>query len=205
MTPAAKKTPKRFKYGRSQKRRRQGAILLGALALVLLVLPFLLEAPDTARRFFTHPLRYEEAIQEAAAEHGVEPALIAAVIRAESKFDPEVESSRGAHGLMQIKPETARFISERSGITGNYQGPNTNVRMGVWYLNYLQNRYNDNERLVLAAYNSGEGQVDAWIREGQDLDRDIPFEETRAYVENVLEARETYVDLYGRNLDRASD
>ena len=193
---------KERRYGRSRRRRKQGAVLFVALALVLLALPFLLEAPDAIRRL-THPLRYEETIQAAAAEHEVEPTLVAAVIRAESNFAPEIESPQGAYGLMQIRPETARFISERGGITGDYRSPKTNIRMGTWYLSYLQDRYNGDERLVLAAYNSGEGQVDAWVVEdGFNVGRDIPFGETRDYVEGVLEAQDTYAELYGRNLDR---
>jgi soluble lytic murein transglycosylase len=78
--------------------------------------------------------------------------------------------------------------------------------MGTWYLDYLQNRYEGDERLALAAYNSGTGQVDAWVSEGGfDVDHDIPFEETRQYVEDVSEARDIYVELYGRNLDRRSE
>lgn len=183
--------------------------MLGAglvvLALVLLALPLLLEVQETVRRF-THPLLYEQTIRAAAVENGVEPALAAAVIRTESRFDEEVRSSRGAYGLMQILPETARFISERGGVGGDYRNPETNIRMGTWYLGYLQDRYEGDERMALAAYNSGEGQVDGWISEGGfDVARDIPFEETREYVEDVLEARETYAELYGRNLDRNPD
>ena len=179
--------------------------MLVALAVALLGLPLLLEAPDLARRL-THPLEYEETIRDAAAEHGVEPALVAAVIRTESGFDPEVESSQGAYGLMQIQPETAGFISERAGIAGDYRGPKTNIRMGTWYLDYSRDQYKRDEGLVLAAYNSGEGQVDAWISEGDfDVDRDIPFEETRQYVEDVSEARDVYRELYGSDLDRRSE
>jgi soluble lytic murein transglycosylase len=178
---------------------------LVALALVLLALPLLMEAQETVWRF-TYPLPYGETIRVAAEENGVEPALVAAVIRTESRFDEEVRSSRGAYGLMQILPETARFISERGGVGGDYRDPETNIRMGTWYLGYLQDRYEGDERLALAAYNSGEGQVDGWISEGGfDVARDIPFEETHAYVEDVLEARETYAELYGRNLDRSRD
>ena len=202
--PAAKKEPKKRRYGQSRKRRRWGAVLLVALALILLALPFLLKIPDEVRRI-VYPLRYEETIREAAAANGVEPTLVAAVIRTESRFDPAVESSRGAYGLMQIKPETARFISER-GVSGDYRDPKTNIRMGTWYLGYLHGRYQGDERLMLAAYNSGEGRVDAWISdEGFDVAHDIPFAETRDYVEDVLEARDAYEQLYGRNLDRASD
>jgi soluble lytic murein transglycosylase len=178
---------------------------LVVLAFLLLVLPLLLEAQDTVRRF-THPLLYEETIRAAAAENGVEPALVAAVIRTESRFDEEVRSSRGAYGLMQILPETARFISERGSVGGDYRDPETNIRMGTWYLGYLQYQYKGDERLALAAYNSGEGQVDEWISEsGFDVARDIPFEETREYVENVLKVRKTYAELYGRELDRSPD
>ena len=200
--PAAKKWTKDRRYGRSRRLRRRGTILLVVLSLALIGLPLILKVPDLVLQL-THPLKYEETIQEAGAEDGVEPALVAAVIRTESGFDPNVESSKGAYGLMQIQPETARFISDRSGITGDYRGPKTNIRMGTWYLNYLQNRYQGDEKLALAAYNSGEGQVDAWIsEEGFDVDQHIPFEETRRYVQEVTEARDTYAELYGRNLNR---
>jgi soluble lytic murein transglycosylase len=202
---AAKEAPKKKRrYGRFWRQRRRGAILLALLLLVLVALPFVLKAPETVRRI-THPLKYEETIRSAAQENGVEPALVAAVILKESRFNPEVQSSQGAYGLMQILPETAQFISERSAIGSDYRFPKTNIRMGTWYLGYLQGRYDGHERLVLAAYNSGEGQVDAWISEkGFDIERDIPFAETHGYVEDVLEARATYVELYGENLDRAT-
>jgi soluble lytic murein transglycosylase len=78
--------------------------------------------------------------------------------------------------------------------------------MGAWYLGYLKERYSGHERLVLAAYNSGESRVNGWIsNEGFDIGEDIPFKETHAYVENVLEAKQTYEELYGRNLYRNSE
>ncbi len=173
--------------------------------MTLVALALLPVAPETVRRVI-YPLKYEETILEASEEHDVEPTLVAAVIREESRFDPKVESEQGAYGLMQIQPETARFISERSGIAGDYRGPNTNIRMGTWYLNYLQNRYDDDERLVLAAYNSGEGRVDAWTsEEGFDVASDIPFEETRNYVKDVVEAEKNYEELYGSDLNRRQE
>lgn len=173
--------------------------------MTLVALALLPVVPETVRRVI-YPLKYEETILEASEEHDVEPTLVAAVIREESRFDPKVESEQGAYGLMQIQPETARFISERSGIAGDYRGPNTNIRMGTWYLNYLQNRYDDDERLVLAAYNSGEGRVDAWTsEEGFDVASDIPFEETRNYVKDVVEAEKNYEELYGSDLNRRQE
>lgn len=195
----AKKGRESSSFGR--RRRRRGVVLVVVL-VTLAALPLLFMAPETVRRFI-YPLKYEETILEASEEHGVEPTLVAAVIREESRFDPKVESEQGAYGLMQIQPETARFISERSGIAGDYRGPNANIRMGTWYLSYLRSRYEDDERLVLAAYNSGEGRVDAWISdESFDVASDIPFEETRDYVEDVIESEKNYEELYGSDLDR---
>jgi soluble lytic murein transglycosylase len=169
--PTTKKGRESSSFGRRQRRR---GVVLSIVLITLAALPLLFMAPETVQRFI-YPLKYEKTILEASEEHDVEPTLVAAVIREESRFDP----------------------------TGDYRGPNTNIRMGTWYLNYLQNRYEGDERLVLAAYNSGEGRVDAWTsEEGFDINSDIPFEETRDYVEDVVEAEENYEELYGRDLDR---
>jgi soluble lytic murein transglycosylase len=160
----------------------------------------LLKAPETIQRI-THSLKYEDTIREVSARYDLEPALVAGVVYTESRFDPEAVSHQEAYGLMQLIPQTADFISRRGGIAGDYRNPQVNLRMGAWYLSYLEGRYEGHERLMLAAYNSGEGQVDAWIsEEGFDIERDIPFEETRNYVENVLEARDVYTELYGEDL-----
>jgi soluble lytic murein transglycosylase len=107
---------------------------------------------------------------------------------------------------MQLLPQTAEFIGQRSGIKGDYRNPEVNLRMGAWYLGYLEGRYRGDERLMLAAYNSGEGMVDGWLsEEGFDIAKDIPFEETREYVEDALEARRIYRELYGRDLHRNSE
>ncbi len=187
------------RYGRLRRRRR-GAALLVVFALVALL--GALTAPDLVRQV-THPLEYEAEIRASATEFGVEPSLVAAVIKAESRFDPEATSSRGAYGLMQLLPETARFVSERTGISADYRDPETNIRIGTRYLSYLQSRYAGDQRLALAAYNSGEGRVDRWLSRGDfDVSRDIPFAETRDYVRNVTESQRVYEDLYGENLDQ---
>ncbi len=198
---AKAKKGKRY-YGRSRERRRRVVPWLILLSILLLALPVLLRAPDAVQRVL-HPLRYEAEIRAAAAEQGLEPTFVAGVIYVESRYDPDVQSSQGAYGLMQVLPQTASFISERSGITGDYRDPGTNVRMGAWYLDYLLGRYEGDEALALAAYNSGEGQVDAWLAEGRSVPEGIPFQETREYVTNAAEARDTYAELYGSNLDRA--
>lgn len=160
------------------------------------------EPPDRFQRAI-YPIGYEQTIRGASEAYGMEPTFIAAVIYAESRYDPEAVSPQNAQGLMQITPDTADFIQNNSGITGDFTEPNTNVWMGTWQLSYLQGRYLGDERLMLAAYNSGQGSVDGWIsEEGFDIESDIPYSETRNYVDTVLEAQETYEELYGRNLDR---
>lgn len=199
---AAYGSTKKARYGRARSRRRWLAFGTIVLLALIGVLPFLLQTPDTVRQA-VYPLRYEVLIQTQSERYGLEPAFVAGVVYAESRFNSDVTSHKGAYGLMQILPETADFISARSGIQGDYREPRTNLKMGIWYLNYLDKRYLGDERLMLAAYNSGEGRVDGWISdESFDVRRDIPFVETRNYVNNVLEAQKKYERLYGRNLDR---
>jgi soluble lytic murein transglycosylase len=159
--------------------------------------------PERRVQEFAYPLRYEDAIRESGELYGVDPALIAGIIYVESRFNPEAVSSQGAYGLMQILPSTADFIAERAGIAGDFRDPQVNVRMGTWYYTYLSRKYMGDERLVLAAYNAGESRVDTWVQEeGFDISRDIPFPETRNYVEDVREARDRYSELYGDRLSQ---
>jgi soluble lytic murein transglycosylase len=175
-----------------------------AVVAILAALPFALRAPDAVMRT-VYPLRYDETIREVSEENGLEPTFVAGVVYTESRFRPDVESHREAYGLMQLLPQTAHFIQHKSGIKGNYRDPKVNLRLGAWYLGYLDERYRGDERLMLAAYNSGEGTVDAWVsEEGFDIAKDIPYKETREYVDNALEATQTYQELYGRNLNRDS-
>ena len=175
------------------------------LVAVLAILPFALRVPDAVMRT-VYPLRYEVAIKEASEENGLEPAFVAAVIYTESRFRPDVESHQQAYGLMQLLPQSAHYIQRKSGIKGDFRDPEVNIRLGTWFLGYLDDRYEGDERLMLAAYNSGEGSVDAWTsEEGFDIKKDIPYKETRQYVDRALEARETYQEIYGRDLRQSGD
>ena len=167
---------------------------------VLAILPFALRLPDAVMRT-VYPLKYAATIREVSEENGLEPAFVAGVIYTESRFRPDAKSHREAYGLMQLLPESARFIQRKSGIEGDYRDPKVNIRLGTWFLGYLNDRYKGEERLMLAAYNSGEGNVDAWVSdEGFDIAKDIPYKETREYVDRALEAQKTYQELYGKNL-----
>ena len=140
-----------------------------------------------------YPLRYSEFVRVHAREHGLDPALVAAVIYQESKFSPSAKSSSGAIGLMQLTPSTAEGIAIRTGghrfRTSDLYDPEINIRYGAWYLDDLFKKYGS-ERLVLAAYNAGQGNVDRWRAEGVG----IQFPETVAYVERV----ETLQRIYAR-------
>jgi peptidoglycan lytic transglycosylase len=152
------------------------------------------------------PLHYSTVIRQQAAEKRLDPALVAAVIYAETKFDART-SSAGAVGLMQILPQTAEFLAHRSGATtfttADLSRPQVNIAYGSYYLRYLLDEYHGSRVLALAAYNGGEANVDRWIAaaHGARLTIDeIPFPETRAYVSRVLSARSDYRRSYAGQL-----
>src|SRR4029079_9938719 len=154
------------------------------------------------------PLRHEDIIRQQAHEKHLDPALVAAVIYTESRFRDQT-SHAGAKGLMQLTPDTAKFVERLSGGStfqvSDLSTPQVNIAHGTYYLRYLLDRYGDNEALALAAYNGGEGNVDRWgggaRQQGKALSIDaIPFGETRAYVRAVQRAKGQYRDNYSREL-----
>jgi len=146
-----------------------------------------------------YPLSYEQIVRGHAKNYDLEPALLAAVIYQESKFDAEAKSDAGAIGLMQLQPETAKGIALRTGGSKfrveDLTNPEINVRYGSWYLRHLLDKYGD-EELALAAFNAGQGNVDSWRREGKG----IAFAETRHYVDRVQELKSIYRDAYASEL-----
>jgi soluble lytic murein transglycosylase len=157
---------------------------------------------EKAIREITLPLRHDDVIRQQAAEKHLDPALIAAVIYAESRFRDQ-ESHAGALGLMQVRPQTAHLIARQSGgtqfVTRDLADPEINIRYGAYYLRYLMRRYAGNVVAALAAYNAGMGNVDRWGGSRLDLEA-IRFVETRAYVEQVLDKRREYRDKYAEDL-----
>jgi soluble lytic murein transglycosylase len=176
-----------------------GVIAAGLVVAVVLVRVF---GVDEVIKELTLPLRHEDVIRQQAREKDVDAALIAAVIYSESKFS-DATSSAGARGLMQITPEAAKFIEKQSGGTtfklSDLSDPELNIRYGTFLLRELLDRYDGDEAAALAAYNAGPGNADKWG--GADLSVDqIPFPETRAYVEEVLQKRDEYRRKYAREL-----
>jgi soluble lytic murein transglycosylase len=190
------------------RRRRIGALLLTALVAVGAVLALRPLFHDAVREIAL-PLRHEDIIRQQARAKGVDPALVAAVIYAESHFIDGRTSSAGAQGLMQLTPETAQYIAHKSGGTAfrvsDLGTPQVNIAYGTFYLRYLMQRYGGDVPLVLAAYNAGEGNVDRWIAQARARNHAldigaIPFGETRSYVTKVLDARRQYRSSYRSEL-----
>jgi peptidoglycan lytic transglycosylase len=184
--------------------RRRRAAWGGVAVLAGLLVAFLIASGtfDHAIKELTLPLRHEDVIRQQADEKGVDAALIAAVIYAESKFEDQ-ESSAGARGLMQITPEAAATIAKNSEATSfelkDLGDPEINIRYGTFLLRELLDRYDGDEAAALAAYNAGPGNADKWGGAGLSVE-DIPFPETRAYVEEVLEKRDEYRRKYAKEL-----
>ncbi len=188
---------------RRGRRRRRLAVGATAAAIGLVVGVMVASGKfDQAIQELTLPLRHEDIIRQQAAEKEVDAALIAAVIYSESKFSDQT-SSAGARGLMQITPEAANEIERLSGGTSfkvdDLSDPEINIRYGTFFLRELLERFDDDEAAALAAYNAGPANAERWG--GSDLTvAEIPFPETRAYVEEVLEKRGAYRDEYGQEL-----
>lgn len=175
---------------------RAFALTTAAVTLLAAVAVWILATePDWYLRA-RYPLRYEAVVAGQARTFDLDPALVAAVIYAESKFEADARSAAGALGLMQLLPETAQGIAVRTGgerfVVSDLLDPELNVRYGSWYLHSLLDRYGD-LRTALAAYHAGQGNVDAWRRRGVG----ILFPETRAYVDKVQRLRGVYARAYG--------
>ena len=188
---AASGSVRRRRRSPGQVRRRRAVAAVVVLAVLGLGGALLYPMLHHAVKEITLPLRHDDIIRQQARAKDLDPALLAAVIYAESHFRDGQTSSAGAKGLMQLTPETAKDIARKSGGVDfevkDLGTPQVNISYGAYYLRYLLDRYGDNEALALAAYNGGEGNVDRWVdaarEKGEVLSIDaIPFGETRAYV-----------------------
>ena len=151
-----------------------------------------------------YPVEFEAQIRLRAEENGLDPAWPAAVILAESSYQPEAVSHANAQGLMQLLPDTAGWIAGKFDETyaeGCLFDPDTNIKYGCWYLGYLLRRFDGNLVCATAAYHAGQGQVDAWLEnpeysdDGAALTR-IPSEATDTYVKRVMQYYDKYKELY---------
>ena len=202
---------KRKKSSRKKKRNTKlvKIILLAVLALGLLALIAVLlqeKAPEPAT-IKTYPMEYTDLIRANAAEQEIDPAYVAAIILAESSYNPDATSAVNAQGLMQIMPDTGAWLAGKFGEEyedGCLYDPETSIRYGCWYLGYLTRRFGGDLTLATAAYHSGQGTVDKWLANplysanGVKLDV-IPGPEAEKYVHRVLNYYEEYKKLYAEN------
>ena len=148
------------------------------------------------------PCKYGEQVFSTCQNSGVEPKLVFAIIQTESSFNPDTISSKGAVGLMQIMPDTAKYVSDLyfGGIDFDLFNPDDNILIGVTYLTYLLGKFED-KKTALSAYNAGEGNVKSWL-ENDEYSKDgktlynIPFKETQDYINKVFKRVEIYELLY---------
>ena len=204
--PAGRRRRRRPTRAQIRRRRFVGFLILLVLAGSAFALTRL--SLDDAVLELTLPLRHDDVIRQQADAKDLDPALIAAVIYQESKFRDQT-SPAGAKGLMQITPDTARFIARKSGGTAfelrDLGTPQINIAYGSWYLRHLLDRFDQNVPAATAAYNAGAEHAARWVREAGGLDEfdhrtDIPFPETREYVKGVLEKQREYRANYADEL-----
>jgi soluble lytic murein transglycosylase len=175
------------------------------LTLLLVILLGILYYQSNWLGRMMYPIKYREAIEANAAKYGIDPLLVAAIIRVESNYKPELVSSKGAIGLMQLMPDTAQWILEMDGFASltmdSLYEPKSNIMMGTKYIHLLNNQFNSNLAEVLAAYNAGPGNVSKWretkVWDGklESIDQ-IRFWETRKYVDRVVYYYKKYHKIY---------
>lgn len=150
------------------------------------------------------PLRYQDIVAKYAAAYELDKSLVNGVIFCESYFEPEAVSSADALGLMQVTQETGRWAAEQMGLdpdTIDLTDPDTNIRIGCWYLDWLLDKFDGVTETALAGYNAGHGNVSKWLADeemsadGITLD-EIPYEETKSYVKKVQLVQMIYSYIY---------
>lgn len=173
------------------------------LLLVILLCIVVINIKSIFKTFY--PIKYEDTIFKYSQRYNVDPCLVVAVIKAESNFDGNAVSPRGAYGLMQIMPDTAIWIAGKMELKDykveKLYDDEINIAMGCWYINNLNTEFNGDINLVLAAYNGGRGNVQKWLSDKQYSEdgktlKNIPFGETDKYVKKVKTNYNIYLKLY---------
>jgi len=154
------------------------------------------------------PFPYYEEILKYATEHKVNPLLVISLMRQESTFQLNARSTVGATGLMQIMPATGEWVANQINLTGySLTEPEDNINLGSWYLSHTHQAYNDNSMLAVASYNAGPGNVNSWVKKFDFNDPDmfvenIPFPETKGYVEAVFSNYWNYLRIYNPEISQ---
>lgn len=178
--------------------RRRRVLWAWLVVLVFLVVGFKPLTFGVLRLLYPFP--YRDLIEQEAERYGLDPLFVVAVIRTESGFSPSARSRVGARGLMQLMPNTAAWVARMASVRGysleRIEEPALNVRLGCWYLSYLDRQFPGEPDAVLAAYNAGQGNVARWRKHPDAIEAAFP--ETRQYVRRGLRTYRIYRMLYGR-------
>ncbi len=202
--PALSRERARVRKARQVRRALTAGMIAVAVVGLIGLGVWLLIAPKPEATIEVYPVEYEAQIRRYAAENGLDPAYPAAVILAESSYQPDAVSSANAQGLMQLLPDTADWIAGKFDETyaeGCLFDADTNIKYGCWYLGWLVRRFDGNLVCATAAYHAGQGTVDGWLKnpeysaDGATLSS-IPSERTDTYVKRVLKYYEKYCELY---------
>lgn len=153
-----------------------------------------------------YPIHYKEEIRHHAQSNGLDPFIVAAIIKVESNYKPGAESKKGALGIMQIMPDTAKWVMTKAkfpetSLEEIQNETETNIRIGTWYLKSLAEQFDGNQVAMIAAYNAGPTNVKNWLKSGKwdgrlETSKDIPFGETRHYVQRVSHYYKQYSEIY---------
>ena len=177
-------------------------------ALVLIIVLLLLFYNSNWLGKIMYPIHYRDGIEASSKKNGVDPLLVAAIIRVESNYKTDPRSKKGAAGIMQIMPDTAEWLFEREGFRSfslaDLDDPYKNIEVGTKYLDLLSRQFKNNLTQVIAAYNAGPGNVTKWLQNGTwdgELAHieQIPFWETRGYVDRVWYYYKKYISIYADN------
>ncbi|BAU62886.1 Lytic transglycosylase catalytic [Stanieria sp. NIES-3757] len=149
-----------------------------------------------------YPFPFEDKILKWSEARQLNPLLVTALIRQESRFEPEIESSAGALGLMQVMPETGKYVAQQIGLQDySLTNPENNINLGTFYLDYTHRKYNNNSMLAVASYNAGPNAVAKWVakydlKDADEFVEQIPYKETKGYVESVFGNYWNYMLIY---------
>ncbi|MGG1554874.1 lytic transglycosylase domain-containing protein [Paenibacillus ferrarius] len=183
-----------------------------AILLIVFVATLFMNSAYIGRKLY--PIHYVQEIKTSAAKHKVDPFLIAAIIRVETNYQYHLESSKGAIGLMQLMPDTADWIVESADVSiksrDDLLKTDLNIYLGSWYVSWLIKHYNGNMVYAIAAYNAGQGNVNKWKNNGvwdgtEENSSQIPFGETRHYLQRVLFYYDKYTKLYAEKWQESDE
>ena len=194
----------------SKKRKKMGTLTMLILSAVISACITLSLEPVLMN---IYPLEHGKTIEACAVKYDLDKFLVMGIISAESGFDPDARSNKDAHGLMQLRDETAMWCVENLELDMEKEDihkPENNIMIGCAYMKYLTDLYGGNVSTAIAAYNAGLGNVNKWLSDKRYSDsgktlKTIPFAETKEYTRKVQNRAKIYEKLYGDKKEQTTD